>query len=677
VAEFLGLSADELGLFLDETGEHLDTLEAELLALERSATYPGQLDVIFRAAHTIKGAAATVGLEAMAHLTHAMETLLDRMRAGDCGAEPGVTGPLLQAVDVLRRGLTALQQQELPAAPPAELLRLLAAAAAVPGVPATGGVTSDSAIAAAGATVPGGVTSDSAIAAAGAESVVVRVGIAPGCPMPAVRALQVLLALEGLGSVLASEPSQAEVEAEQVGESLVVWLQTGAEAAAVEAALRGIPDLAGVAVAPPPAVPAAAAPAAGQPKAEERTIRVDVALLDDLMNLVGELVIDRGRLAALAQSLGQGGGVQDAAEALAGVTGHVARVTGRLQAAVLKARMLPIERVFRRFPRMVRDLAQQQGKPVDFRLAGEATELDRSLLEVLGDALLHLVRNAVDHGLEAAAERRSAGKPTPCVLQLAASQEEGHVVILVRDDGRGIDPERVRAAAVRKGLLSSERARELGELEAINLLFLPGFSTAEQVTDLSGRGVGLDVVRRNIERVGGRVEVESRLGSGTAFRLILPLTLATMQALLVQTASGSFALPLSAIAEVVTVPPGEVASINGHPVARVRGGVVPLLWVEQFVLPRFRPGRAQAPLLTVLVNHQGEKVGLVVDRLLGQQEVVVKGLGDFFGHIGGVSGVTILGDGGLALIIDVAGLIGQLTAQRKGGSPCRKADLAC
>ncbi len=370
------------------------------------------------------------------------------------------------------------------------------------------------------------------------------------------------------------------------------------------------------------------------------------------------------------------------AEELGRVTGHVARVTGRLQETVLKARMLPIERVFRKFPRMVRDLAQQMGKSVDFRVAGEETELDRSLLEVLGDPLVHLLRNALDHGIESPAERRSAGKPETSTLLLTAAHEENHVVILLRDDGRGIDTDRVRATAVRKGLLTPERAREMGEQEAMHLLFAPGFSTAERVTDLSGRGVGLDVVRKNIERVGGRIEVASRLGGGTVFRLILPLTLATTQALLVQTAGGTLALPLSAIAETLLIPPEDVSSIKGHWVSRVRGAVVPLLWAEQFMSPGFRPGRVARPLLAVLVSHKGEKIGLVVDKLLGQQEVVVKGLGEFFGQVKGISGVTILGDGSLALIVDVAGLVGQLSGEgrtvweARGGNLCRQVDRA-
>lgn len=727
MGEFLGLSEDELQLFLDETGEHVDTLEAELLRLERGETHPEQLDLIFRAAHTVKGSSAAVGLEGMARLTHTMETLFDRMRSGRLVAGPAVTGPLLVAVDALRTGLEAVRHGELPGDPPPALLQTLAAAAE--------GGTAPAGVATA---APAAVAPAVATPAAGAE-LTVRVRIAPDCPMPAVRALQVLLGLEGLGTVLASQPTQAEVEAEQVRESLTVWLQSSADPAMVQGALRGIPDLVSVDVQvsragePAPAAggdaglgpgPAAAgaagsaatpresggghgpaaprdqapgvagsgAPAGAEPGSggraaggggrEDRTIRVDVALLDDLMNLVGELVIDRGRLAGLAQTLRLTDGAQDLAEELGRVTGHVARVTGRLQDTVLKARMLPIERVFRKFPRMVRDLAQQMGKSVDFRVAGEETELDRSLLEVLSDPLVHLLRNALDHGIEAPEERRRAGKPETSTLLLTAAQEESHVVILLRDDGRGMDPEKIKAAAVRKGLLTPERARELTEHEVIDLVFTPGFSTAERVTDLSGRGVGLDVVRKNIERVGGRIEVESRPGTGTAFRLILPLTLATTQALLVQCGGGTFALPLSAIVETLLVAPEQIDSIKGHWVTRVRGNVAPLLWVEQWMSPSFRPGRPARPLLVVLVSHKGERVGLVVDRLVGQQEVVVKGLGEFFGQVRGVSGVTILGDGSLALILDAGGLIALLASEgpairsAREGFPWQTADRA-
>lgn len=686
MAEFLGLGEDELRLFLEETREHLDTLETELLEVERGGVDSERVARVFRAAHTIKGAAATVGLEGMAGLTHAMETLFDRMRSGDLVPTSTVMTALLSAVDLLRRMLAAVGARILPEDPPAELTRALELAGSGEG--ALQDVESGSCI----DDHPEGL----------AGSILVRVRLNPDCLMPAVRALQVLLALEQLGDVRGSDPDRGRIEAEQISASLTVWMDTDREMDAIRTVLAGISDIVelqvdtlgdpaggrptaggapstGVALGRVLSVTASAQGSAGAYAredtapahrngsqsqvalgGEDRTIRVHVGVLDDLMNLVGELVIDRGRLSGIGQLLAERAGAQDVAEELGLLTAHLARVTGTLQETVLKARMLPIERMFKKFPRMVRDLAHQMGKKVDFQVAGEETELDRSLLEVIGDPLMHLLRNAFDHGLESAEERQRVGKPVTGTLRLVAAHEENHVVILLQDDGRGIDPERVRASAVRKGLLSAERARELGDEDAIALLFVSGFSTTEQVTDISGRGVGLDVVRKNIERVGGRIEVESQVGVGTTFRLLLPLTLATIRALLVDVANETLALPLSSVAETLRVSPDEVFSIKGRWVTRVRGRVVPLFWLEQFMSLGFQPVRSEGPALAVLVSHKGDLIGLVVNRLLGEQEVVVKGLGEFFGQVKGISGVTILGDGSLALIVDIGGLIGIL-----------------
>lgn len=686
MAEFLGLSEEELQLFLDETVEHLDTLETELLQLERGGADDDQVARIFRAAHTIKGAAATVGLEGMARLTHAMETLFDLMRMGQLVPSQGVVTTLLSAVDVLRQMLAAVTAGEMPADAPADLLAALEQAGEGQG---DGPSEFAGAVAAAATQAePDSESSDETVR----TTITVQARVSSDCPMPAVRALQVLLALEGFGQVVKSDPTETDIEAEKVGRELSFWVDTQADAAAIREALSRVPDITEVevigATAPAPGVEpaptagssgaAAAGPAAaaapgraaqappGAGVGEDRTIRVDVALLDDLMNLVGELVIDRGRLVGIGQTLERHDGVEEIAEELGRLTGHLARVTGTLQETVLKARMLPIERIFKKFPRMVRDLAQHMGKQVNFRMSGEDTELDRSVLEVIGDPLMHLVRNALDHGLESTEDRVRVGKSATATLELIATHEENHVVIIVQDDGRGIDPERVQAAAIKKGLISAERARELGEQEAIQLLFASGFSTADQVTDVSGRGVGLDVVRKNIERVGGRIEVESKIGVGTTFRLLLPLTLATIRALLIEVGRDILALPLSTIAETLRVPPEEITSVKGRWVTQVRGRVVPLLWLQQFMEPGFRPERGTEPVLAVLVTHKGELIGLVVDRLVGEQEVVVKGLGQFFGQVRGVSGSTILGDGNLALIVDVGGLIGVLSAENGG-----------
>lgn len=662
MTDFLGLSEEELRLFLDEMTEHLETLETELLALEQVDSSCDGVAQVFRAAHTIKGAAATVGLNGMARVTHAMETILDSIRAGKLTVHEPVVTVLLEGVDYLRVALLAVESQQVPGPASDWLLQRL------------------DEVAAESAEVP--IATDTVNL-----PVIVAVQFAAGCQLPSVRALQVLLALKGLGEIGECVPSEETIRAGQAGETLRVTLHTASDVAAVNAALARISDLASVeltrqgespvsgSVAPPKGEQPAklpGSPCPGPPAQDdvhglgtERTIRVDVGLLDDLMNLVGELVIDRGRLGGIGLELASGGDVLSLADELGRVTAHLARVSTALQETVLKARMLPVQTVFKKFPRMVRDVARQVGKKVDFRMEGGETELDRSVLEVLGDPLMHLLRNSLDHGLEELEEREAIGKPVIGVLQLSAGYEENEVVILVQDDGRGLDPEKVKASAVRKGIIGADRAREISDQEAVQLIFAPGFSTREETSALSGRGVGLDVVRRNIERVGGRIEVESQKGYGCIFRLLLPLTLATVRALLVRTSDETLALPLSATAEVLHIDPRDLSYVGGRWVTQVRGRVVPVVWLQQLLKRELRAVRPDNPFLAVLVNHKGQSVGLVVDRLIGEQEVVVKGLGAYLGQIGGISGVTILGDGSLALILDINGLVEMLLGESR------------
>lgn len=654
MALFLGLAEEELQVFSDEMAEHVDTLEAELLAMEKGGPDGEGVARAFRAIHTIKGAAAAVGLEQMADLTHAMEEILDHVRSEVLIPTSAEVTVLLRGVDYLRRALEAIEEHTMPEDVAPALIEALGRIG-----------------------MPG---EEDAL-------VQVRVRILPQSAMPAVRALQVLLGLKELGEVISSEPSEAQVRASEVGEFLEISMGPTTDPEAVRAALARISEIELVSLSGQRMEPELGLQATSEPVADsqgegdgggeatsvvpnsqsrpnaDRTIRVDVGILDNLMNLVGELVIDRGRLGGIGQVLAEQPQVQELSDDLGQVTAHLARVTNALHEQVLKARMLPVHHVFRKYPRMVRDLARQMDKQVDFRVAGEDTELDRSLLEVLGDSLMHLLRNSLDHGLESPAERRAVGKPEKGILQLTAGYEESQVMILVQDDGRGIDPERIRATALRKGIITEERALELDQEEAIQLLFAPGFSTSEHVTDVSGRGVGLDVVRRHIERVGGRIEVESQVGLGTTFRMLLPLTLATIQALLVQVDDDSLAIPLSAISEVLQVPESEINQVGGRQMIRVRGDVVPLMWLRRFTDPGFEPVPTGGGVIAVLVNHKGEQVGLVVDRLVGEQEVVVKGLGDYLGQIKGISGVTILGDGSLALIVDMGGLVSLLVSE--------------
>ena len=368
-------------------------------------------------------------------------------------------------------------------------------------------------------------------------------------------------------------------------------------------------------------------------------------------------------------------GKNGAVAALSDMVTHFDRVVGQLQEEVMEARMLPIASLFAKFPRLIRDVARISGKQVNLAIAGEATELDRSVIEVIGDPLIHLLRNAVDHGIESPQERIAAGKPPAGTVWLTAAHEEGHVVVTVKDDGQGIDPERIRRSAVGCGLMSEEDAAQLNDDAAVNLIFQPSLSTAKQVTDVSGRGVGLDVVYTNVKQLGGTVVVESEVGHGATFRVTLPLTLAIVQAMMVALGDDVYAIPLAGVVETLYLSNVTVASVKGKPVIQWRDRVLPLVQLRQFFAHtgegEFLPLSAASLTSTNSVSGQAVvtvawgklQVGLIVDRLIGKQEVVIKSLGSFIGNVPGISGCTILGDGRIALIVDISGLISVIMGQ--------------
>ena len=674
------LTEQERRLFLDEVREHLEHLEAELLEMERAGATPDAIAAAFRSAHTIKGSAATAGLADMAALTHALESVFDRLRAGELSVTPDLVADALAAVDALA-GMTDAFARGQPLTPASELVERLQGWANLPTSDGGGEPSPADPTGRAAASPP--APSGTAAPAGAAWRVEARLD--PACPMPAVRALQLVLELGQVGTVMATDPSLEAIESERVGDRIVAWLGSGSDGEELRRVAGSIPDLLDVRVEEvaqetAPSRDGTAAPIArGEPRGgseertADRTVRIDVALLDTLMNLVGELVTDRSRLAALARELRDYAPVDGIAARLEQVAAHLDRTTSQLEDAVMAARMLPIERAFRKVPRIVRDLAAASGKEVHLVIEGQDTQLDRSILDALGDPLLHLVRNAVDHGIEHAEDRLRAGKPRVATLRLAAEHRENRVVVEVSDDGAGIDVEAVRARAVERGLLNADEARALSDPDVINLIFLPGFSTARTVTEVSGRGVGLDVVKREIERIGGQVMVRSRRGEGTVFLLHLPLTLATMRALLVDVGGEIYALPLDVVQEALRVPKEVVQHLLGEPVIVVRGRTVRLVSVAEAlaVPPRALAGAAddhEAPArqrgwTVVLVSYRDRAYGLVVDRLLGDREIVVKGMSAYLGRLPAVGGVTVLDDGSLALILDIEGLLGSRVGQ--------------
>lgn len=399
---------------------------------------------------------------------------------------------------------------------------------------------------------------------------------------------------------------------------------------------------------------AASLPSAASGQHKAHTIRVDVERLELLMNLVGELVIDQTRISQVGSVLHRRYTSDNSVEELGHISDHVSRVIGELQESVMKVRMLPIEQLFNRFPRMIRDLAQSLNKDIDLIIEGRETELDRTVIEEIGDPLIHLIRNAVDHGIESAEERKLAGKPLKGQLRITAAHEENQVVITVEDDGAGIDPDKIRDIALHKGIITEEEYRKISAQEAIYLIFRPGFSTAQAVSDISGRGVGMDIVRNHIEKLSGVIDIETKLGEGTKFKIKLPLTLAIITGLLVKLNQSTYILPMSSVVEIVRFPPQAIQTIKGDSVVVIREQVLPVVWLhDYFHLPRSEQ-KKQLPI--VVVGTAEKRIALVVDELIGNQEIVVKSLGSYVGKVDCLSGATILGDGRVALILEVAGI---------------------
>ena len=393
-----------------------------------------------------------------------------------------------------------------------------------------------------------------------------------------------------------------------------------------------------------------------------QTVRVDVDRIEQIMNLVGELVIEQTRIAQVSQTLNQSYASDPAVEELLGVANHVSRVISELQENVMKTRMLPVQQLFNRFPRMVRDLAQNLNKDIDLIFEGGQTEMDRTIIEEIHDPLIHIIRNSIDHGIESPKERLHKGKKKQGIVKISAFHQENNVILTIEDDGRGIDIPKIKSSAVQKQILSQQEADNLSEDEAINLIFTSGFSTATTVSDISGRGVGMDIVRNQIDKLNGIIDVETAKDYGTKFTIKLPLTLAILSGLLVKINKDTFALPMSNVLEIVRMPVQEIQYVKGQSVAVIREKVLPLIWLhDYFRIPR---NNEKKNLFLVVLGVAEKRFGLVVDQLIGNQEIVVKPLGSYVGKIEGFSGATILGDGSVACILDVVG-ISKMVTNRK------------
>lgn len=659
-------------LFLTESREHLSAINHSLLELEGSPDGAEPVSALFRAVHTVKGMSATMGYAAVAELSHELETLLDRVRRGAQAVTPAMMDALFAAADALDSSIELSVTGRADDVDVSSVVARLRGLAAAPGgrvqaaADAGRGTGGEPTVAADGprwtAPAPGG------------PGVLVRVRIDERAALRGVRAFLALQKARTVGDVAAIEPDAEALQAEGFAGDFALRLLTSASAAEVSRVIRQAGDVAAVEVdgtpdgvegagAPPqlqdtsgaarpshptPADGIAATPA-WAPDApalrQQRHIRIDLRRLDSLMNLIGELVITRGRLAQLATTI--------ADAALDETVAQASRLVSDLQDEIMTSRMVPVWQVFDRFPRLVRDAARSLGKQVTFAVLGKEIELDRSMLDEIGDPIVHLLRNAIDHGLELPGERVAAGKPPAGQLTLSAARDRSAVLIRVSDDGRGIDRARVLRRAHELGLVEPGRA-ELSDDELIRVISRPGFSTAERVTDMSGRGVGIDAVQTRVRALGGSVEIRSVPGQGTSVTVRLPLTLAIVRSLLARVGDETYALPMTHVNETVELQPATLRTVKGREVLVLRDDVLPIVRLRDLVqLPR----GSERGLQVVVLELAERRAGLVVDELIGQQEIVVKQYDAVRDGLALFSGATILGDGAPALIVDPGSLL--------------------
>ncbi len=670
--------AELLGVFIDETGDQCDQLVQALLALEQDPAQADQIAIAFRMVHSIKGSAGMLGFDPITAVAHQLESHFERLRSGAVGVDRRTIEVALACVDYFR-GCNERLAQAAPLEHGESLIEAvkgLAAAAPIPAPPAE--------------SAPAGPQ-----ATLGEERQrLVRIRLAAGLGLPDAKAQLLLKRLSGLGVVVRSDPTPAEFAAHPDRRVLDVVLRSGSTPAAILSAADadGVESVeldptepAQSATPPQPgetagATSVAASLAAPEPAAVAETMRVAVDRLDVLLDLAGELVVNRARFAQLVADLApvfrkpaartpEWEAHQRRYGELVESVDQLTRVVENLQRGVLGTRMVPIGPLFGRFRRSVRDIAYELGKEVVLEVVGEQTEIDKRMVDELGDPLVHLVRNAIDHGIESAEVRAAAGKPVIATLRLEASHRGNEVVIAVADDGGGIDPEKIRGRAVARGLVPAERAAALQPRELIELIWEPGFSTADAVSNISGRGVGMDIVRTRITGLSGSIEVESTLGAGTTFRIRLPLTLAISRCMLVRLADTPFAIPVEHVREIVTVAPGQVLSVAGRRVCDIRGEFLPLMDLGRVFAWSGGPPPDE-PQAAVLVIRAGGRVAAIgVPALLGTRDLVIKPLDDNFRRVRGLGGAGVLGDGEVCLLIDAAAMIDMAVRTSAGEEP--------
>lgn len=683
-----------LEIFLDETKEHLENLNAQILKLEQEPEDTDTINEIFRAAHSLKGMAGTMGYKRMQNLTHDMENVFSEIRNGSMKVTANLIDTLFQCLDALEEYTNNIQNsadegtnENLPLI---EMLNdfLKGEKADKSEAPKTEKPAEETSKAKESATED--EEKWKKIKLGDSELVVLRAAKAQGknvygltvyvnesCLLKAARAFLVYKAIEEKAEIMVSSPSAQDIEDERfdLDFSLIVIadgsldeiLHAARNVSEIEKVVGSAvdiqPDETAVAendvkktatVKQTPSAAASQAPAKTDKKPGKpvvnRTVRVDIEKLDVLMNLVSELIIAKNSLVSASYSEGvTGAGFNEQIE-------YLESVTTNLHESVMKVRMVPIESVVSKFPRMIRDLSKKLDKKMELYMTGEETELDRTVVDEIGDPLMHLLRNSADHGLESAEVRAQRGKPAVGSIFLDAYQDGNNVVIEVRDDGNGIDVEKVKNTAIERGVITPEQGDSMSEKDIINLLFHAGFSTAKKISDVSGRGVGLDVVKSKIESLSGEVEVKSKLGEGSTWIIRLPLTLAIIQALMVTVGGEKYALSLGSIQTIEDVRPEDIKLVQNSEVINLRGTVIPIIRLSKELDIESVKGPEEN--MVVVIVKKGEKLaGLVVDELVGQQEIVIKSLGKYINKCKLISGATILGDGEVALILDANALI--------------------
>ena len=697
-----------LEIFIDETSEHLQDLSQHLMVLEEEPENADTINEIFRAAHSLKGMAGTMGYKRMQHLTHIMENVFSEIRNGKMTVTSELVDILFDCLDALQAYLDNIQQTADEGTDDNEPIIARLNAFLESGNEAAGGEKSKTEQKKDNKKKTKALSPkfdefeiDAMKEAFDKQMQVYKIDVLidENCILKAARAFLVFKALEELGEVIKSNPSAQDIEDEKFEFEFCVIFVTQEELEKVQAAVENVSEIKNVDIiqikeipqnevstvsakqektvkeepkkepapavstAPVKAATASAAPAkasntsAGKPSGKpvvSRSVRVDIEKLDVLMNLVSELIIAKNGLVSVSDN-NEGTKTQGFNEQIE----YLERVTTNLHESVMKVRMMPIETVTQKYPKMIRDLTKKLDKQMKLYITGEDTELDRTVIDEIGDPLMHLLRNSADHGLESADVRIQRGKDPVGNIYLNAYQEGNGVIIEVKDDGNGIDIERVRTKGIEKGTITPEQAEVMTDKDVIDLLFKPSFSTAKVVSDVSGRGVGLDVVKTKIEALGGDIDVDTKLGEGSCFRIRLPLTLAIIQALMVELGNEKYAISLETIQTIEDISIDDIKYVQSKEVIHLRGSVIPIIRLDSILdIEPVEKEENEDNNLTVVIISKGEKLaGLVVDRLIGQQGIVIKSLGKYISNSKIISGATILGDGEVALILDVNTLV--------------------